>query len=371
MKLFVNDMFRGAYGAFWDWVGIKPLRNRWANEFGCFDGLSKFYFAPVGKQNVMTSRDKGKKAKIIEARNLNLHLVPNFLEPSREAFSKLVYDDDQLESILADNSDYINVFLRARPTNDAKDFNSFKWFVVFYKVKGIMYPVGYFKVLQDYERQWTYDYAYMPKGSVSAYLSEVYVDRDMANLFKVNGLPGLGRLVLYFANMALCGPKTGSCQLLVVKTKNSAYLQKIYEELGYKVGQTIKVKNGPSEVRMHCRPYTMITQLERVIDFNGKYEYPPEELVKALEACKSYTTTDNETFALQMKHVGRLPEGPQFKKFLCKVKNGSKVEKAFGGQLYKGEIWEYDADMDWYRVVYEDGDEEDMDIDDAMAVARF
>lgn len=370
----MDDIFRGAYGAFWDWVGIKPLRNRWANEFGCFDGLKNFLFAPVGKQNVMDADTKGnggKKAKIIEARNLNLHLVPTCLEPMREAFSKLVYDDNQLESIIPGNSKYINVFLRAKPTNDAKDFNNFKWFVVFYKVNGIMYPVGYFKVLQDYERQWTYDYAYMPKGSVPAYLSEVYVDRDMANLFKVNGLPGLGRLVLYFANMVLCGPKTGSCQLLVVDTKNSAYLQDIYKELGYKTGHRIKVDGAPPEIRMHCRPYTMLTQLERVIDFNGKYEYPPEKLVKALEACKSYTTTHNETLALEMKYLGRVPEGSQFKKFLCKVENGSVVEKAFDGVLYKGKIVSYDHHIDCYRVEYVDGDAEDLDIDEALNVAVF
>ncbi|KAL5546259.1 hypothetical protein UlMin_005946 [Ulmus minor] len=40
---------------------------------------------------------------------------------------------------------------------------------------------------------------------------------------------------------------------------------------------------------------------------------------------------------------------------------GREVRKLFGGHYYSGTLTEYDKESGWYRVVYEDGDLEDLD----------
>ncbi|GMN39048.1 hypothetical protein TIFTF001_008280 [Ficus carica] len=40
---------------------------------------------------------------------------------------------------------------------------------------------------------------------------------------------------------------------------------------------------------------------------------------------------------------------------------GREVQKLFGGQYYSGVVTQYDKEAGWYRVVYEDGDSEDLD----------
>ncbi|KAJ0987714.1 hypothetical protein J5N97_006070 [Dioscorea zingiberensis] len=40
---------------------------------------------------------------------------------------------------------------------------------------------------------------------------------------------------------------------------------------------------------------------------------------------------------------------------------GRKVRKLFGNQYYSGDVVKYDAEFNWYRVVYEDGDCEDLE----------
>lgn len=40
---------------------------------------------------------------------------------------------------------------------------------------------------------------------------------------------------------------------------------------------------------------------------------------------------------------------------------GREVKKLFGEQYYSGTVIEYDKETGWYRVVYEDGDIEDLD----------
>lgn len=40
---------------------------------------------------------------------------------------------------------------------------------------------------------------------------------------------------------------------------------------------------------------------------------------------------------------------------------GRKVKKMFGDQLYTGTVTEFDKESGWYRVVYEDGDLEDLE----------
>ncbi|KAK4749351.1 hypothetical protein SAY87_026800 [Trapa incisa] len=40
---------------------------------------------------------------------------------------------------------------------------------------------------------------------------------------------------------------------------------------------------------------------------------------------------------------------------------GRQVQKLFGGKLYTGTVTEFDKDAGWYRVVYEDGDFEDLE----------
>ncbi|CAI9783217.1 unnamed protein product [Fraxinus pennsylvanica] len=39
---------------------------------------------------------------------------------------------------------------------------------------------------------------------------------------------------------------------------------------------------------------------------------------------------------------------------------GREVQKLFGEQLFNGKVIEFDKEMGWYRVVYEDGDFEDL-----------
>ncbi|XP_058213079.1 dirigent protein 17-like isoform X2 [Rhododendron vialii] len=40
---------------------------------------------------------------------------------------------------------------------------------------------------------------------------------------------------------------------------------------------------------------------------------------------------------------------------------GREVRKLFGEQFYKGNVTEFDKDASWYKVVYEDGDYEDLE----------
>lgn len=40
---------------------------------------------------------------------------------------------------------------------------------------------------------------------------------------------------------------------------------------------------------------------------------------------------------------------------------GRKIEKMFGDHLYSGKVVKYDSETKWYRVVYEDGDSEDLE----------
>ncbi|XP_059667762.1 dirigent protein 17-like [Cornus florida] len=40
---------------------------------------------------------------------------------------------------------------------------------------------------------------------------------------------------------------------------------------------------------------------------------------------------------------------------------GREVRKLFGEQLYNGKVTEFDKESGWYRVVYEDGDFEDLE----------
>lgn len=40
---------------------------------------------------------------------------------------------------------------------------------------------------------------------------------------------------------------------------------------------------------------------------------------------------------------------------------GREVRKLFGDQFYIGKVTQYDVEMHWYKVVYEDGDSEELD----------
>lgn len=40
---------------------------------------------------------------------------------------------------------------------------------------------------------------------------------------------------------------------------------------------------------------------------------------------------------------------------------GRKIRKKFGRKFFEGEVVEYDSELNWYKVVYEDGDEEELD----------
>ncbi|XP_020593616.1 dirigent protein 17-like [Phalaenopsis equestris] len=47
--------------------------------------------------------------------------------------------------------------------------------------------------------------------------------------------------------------------------------------------------------------------------------------------------------------------------FFGKLLEGRNVRKLFGGHYYHGEVVKYDSEVNWYRVVYEDGDFEDIE----------
>lgn len=49
---------------------------------------------------------------------------------------------------------------------------------------------------------------------------------------------------------------------------------------------------------------------------------------------------------------------------------GREVLKLFGEQYYTGKVTEFDEDMGWYRVVYEDGDSEDLEWHELEQVLR-
>lgn len=52
---------------------------------------------------------------------------------------------------------------------------------------------------------------------------------------------------------------------------------------------------------------------------------------------------------------------------------GSRVDKTFGSKRYRGEVTRYANNDEWYHVVYEDGDEEDLDqteMDDVVVVEK-
>ena len=47
---------------------------------------------------------------------------------------------------------------------------------------------------------------------------------------------------------------------------------------------------------------------------------------------------------------------------------GREVSKLFGNRFYHGKVVDFDTEMKWYRVVYEDGDFEDLDQDELEEV---
>ncbi|XP_020113880.1 uncharacterized protein LOC109728026 isoform X2 [Ananas comosus] len=47
--------------------------------------------------------------------------------------------------------------------------------------------------------------------------------------------------------------------------------------------------------------------------------------------------------------------------FLGEWLEGRQVRKLFGDRYYSGKVVEYDDEMNWYRIVYEDGDLEDLE----------
>lgn len=49
---------------------------------------------------------------------------------------------------------------------------------------------------------------------------------------------------------------------------------------------------------------------------------------------------------------------------------GARVEKEFDGEMYAGEVTSYDPTEDWYKVVYEDGDREEIDVTELNAILK-
>ena len=48
---------------------------------------------------------------------------------------------------------------------------------------------------------------------------------------------------------------------------------------------------------------------------------------------------------------------------------GTKVCKAFGDTYYEGKVTSFDTELGFYRVVYNDGDDEDLDLSEVLAIA--
>lgn len=75
----------------------------------------------------------------------------------------------------------------------------------------------------------------------------------------------------------------------------------------------------------------------------------------------------NDTFApSNATAVAESDENKGFGEWL----EGREVQKLFGEQYYSGVVTEYDKEAGWYRVVYEDGDFEDLDWNELEEVLR-
>ncbi|ONK77005.1 uncharacterized protein A4U43_C02F2130 [Asparagus officinalis] len=92
---------------------------------------------------------------------------------------------------------------------------------------------------------------------------------------------------------------------------------------------------------------------------NGQelYSVPVSEgelsvLINHVPAAPGYSTTIHET-----GENSRAVDSPYFGKCL----EGRKVQKFFGDRYYSGNVEKYDEETKWYRVVYEDGDFEDLE----------
>lgn len=81
---------------------------------------------------------------------------------------------------------------------------------------------------------------------------------------------------------------------------------------------------------------------EPAVIINGVPEALPTDMLTNL--CENVTNAE----PYQSKGLGEWMEGREIRKF-------------FGEQLFSGTVTEFDKETGWYRVVYEDGDYEDLD----------
>lgn len=88
----------------------------------------------------------------------------------------------------------------------------------------------------------------------------------------------------------------------------------------------------------------------------GTFELPGEPAV-VINGVPKISSTSNAVVLSDVKMDTESHENTGCGEWL----EGRKVQKLFGGQFYSGTVTEFDKESGWYRVVYEDGDLEDLE----------
>ncbi|GAB2226923.1 hypothetical protein Droror1_Dr00008721 [Drosera rotundifolia] len=88
----------------------------------------------------------------------------------------------------------------------------------------------------------------------------------------------------------------------------------------------------------------------------GVYELPGEPII-LINGVPDAAPKDPDFTASNDKTEAETPRITGFGEWL----EGREVRKFFGGKYYPGTVTEYDKETGWYRVVYEDGDFEDLE----------
>lgn len=103
----------------------------------------------------------------------------------------------------------------------------------------------------------------------------------------------------------------------------------------------------------------------------GIYEIPGEPAVlinglPPISTTADMPTTDGNAFSYPIVNETGLVKNQGLGELLV----GREVQKLFGKQLYNGIVSEFDPQYGWYRVVYEDGDTEDLEWDELIKVLQ-
>ncbi|GAB4856779.1 hypothetical protein Ancab_014697 [Ancistrocladus abbreviatus] len=88
----------------------------------------------------------------------------------------------------------------------------------------------------------------------------------------------------------------------------------------------------------------------------GVYELPGEPAV-IINGVPNIASSNGMLVSCNSQSVSETPRRTGFGEWL----EGREVKKMFGDQYYSGTVTNYDKETGWYRVVYEDGDYEDLE----------